>query len=473
MRVAAGLLVFALISNVEAQQWVKVQSMNGMRHSHATVTGPDGMIYVIGGDDFGQCFQTVEQYNPRTNTQWVPRAKMPGGPRCHPSAVVGADGFIYVIGGSFGSVALDRVERYDTATGTWTSLPPLNEARVRPAVAVGPDLRIYAIGGTDAAGQPVTSIEAWNGSQWELLGAKASNARLAMTGLDGGIYTFGVGAGAPWARFDGKSWVAQGTMLPESKQNFAGTAGPDGYIYLPGIGITSKFGSSRVNQHELSGGLFNVSYLLESRDEAGGATAAEGRLFLTGGQTFLQPSDPFASPFKVLDSVEAYGPLNAPVLPGISAWFRFDETGTTNTVDESATSNTAATAIGTPPRPVGRVRRSIRLNGVSQYVKVTGAGVDFADGDMTIEGWVRWYRPANLNQIVPLIDKRTRSGKKYQGYAVYFYNGRLDVQLANGTAYMNYGSTKLIPNLEWTHIAITLNRSAKLLSVYVNGVLDK
>jgi hypothetical protein len=42
---------------------------------------------------------------------------------------------------------LDKVESLDLKTHTWQQLPYLNVARDELAVTVGPDFKIYAVGG--------------------------------------------------------------------------------------------------------------------------------------------------------------------------------------------------------------------------------------------------------------------------------------------------------------------------------------
>jgi hypothetical protein len=51
-----------------------------------------------------------------------------------------------VVGGNDGKV-LDKVESLDLKTHSWTVMPSLNIPRVELAVTVGPDFKIYAVGG--------------------------------------------------------------------------------------------------------------------------------------------------------------------------------------------------------------------------------------------------------------------------------------------------------------------------------------
>src|SRR5262249_26485077 len=95
----------------------------------------------------------------------------PGGPRTEPpwsqpapgleTVALGPDGRIYAIGGATTTgFALNTVEAYTPATNTWTTLDNLPTPRKGLAAATGPDGRICAIGGSTTAG-PVGTVEAF------------------------------------------------------------------------------------------------------------------------------------------------------------------------------------------------------------------------------------------------------------------------------------------------------------------------
>jgi hypothetical protein len=95
------------------------------------------------------------------------------------AAVMGPDGKIYAIGGyNFNTLEgyLNTLEAYNPSTNTWTcsvgdpssgcssaSMAPMPTARWALAAATGPDGRIYAIGGWNANGQ-LNAVEAYNPS---------------------------------------------------------------------------------------------------------------------------------------------------------------------------------------------------------------------------------------------------------------------------------------------------------------------
>jgi N-acetylneuraminic acid mutarotase len=83
------------------------------REGMAAAVGPDGQIYVVGGADFAPTiYQTLYSYDPATaGAMWVKRENMPT-PRANLVAVTGPDGLIYAIGGGGTMGFRDNVEAY-------------------------------------------------------------------------------------------------------------------------------------------------------------------------------------------------------------------------------------------------------------------------------------------------------------------------------------------------------------------------
>ena len=86
---------------------------------------------------------------------------MPGGGRTNLAGAIGPDGRIYAIGGwSTNCTAyLSRVEAFNVSSNTWTTGQPMPTARQFEGVATGPDGRIYAVGGYN--GVRTTTVEAY------------------------------------------------------------------------------------------------------------------------------------------------------------------------------------------------------------------------------------------------------------------------------------------------------------------------
>ena len=117
----------------------------------------NGKIYAIGGSNkSGARLGTVEEYSPSSNTWNTNKTPMPT-PRHAPAVVKGCDDRIYVFGGTpSGSVApLDVVEAYNPtaddpsvpSNDPWESLAPMPTPRSNLAAALGPNCKIYVIGG--------------------------------------------------------------------------------------------------------------------------------------------------------------------------------------------------------------------------------------------------------------------------------------------------------------------------------------
>ncbi len=117
-----------------------------------------GMIYVFGGRYETTELASVERYDPSANA-WTYRADMPA-PR-YGAAAVAANNLIYVFGGvDDANHILDSVDVYDPATNLWSSAAPMLTKRCRLAAALGPNGKIYVMGGstTSAIDIPDTAL---------------------------------------------------------------------------------------------------------------------------------------------------------------------------------------------------------------------------------------------------------------------------------------------------------------------------
>src|SRR5581483_2164712 len=103
------------------------------------VTGPDGLVYVAGGGT-----TVVEAYDPKTD-QWTAKAPM-NASHGNFGFVLGPDQRLYAIGGNG---AETDVEAYDVATDTWTNVASLLVGRYYATAVTGSDGKIYVMGGGD------------------------------------------------------------------------------------------------------------------------------------------------------------------------------------------------------------------------------------------------------------------------------------------------------------------------------------
>jgi N-acetylneuraminic acid mutarotase len=191
--------------------WSQAKPMPTARGGLAAVTGPDGLIYAIGGIvDGNNIVATVEAYDPTSDT-WTTKTQMHT-PRAALAAVAVTNPgwLIYAIGGCTKSggypQALDSVEEFNITTNTWTPRPDLTlpAATKYPAGAVGPNGLVFVIGGLVANPEPDYIADVYSYDPTATGWAKrpplpSGRAALAAdTGPDGLVYAIGGVANPPW-----------------------------------------------------------------------------------------------------------------------------------------------------------------------------------------------------------------------------------------------------------------------------------
>ncbi len=176
--------------------WSRRADVPTPRQGHAAASVPDGRMFVMGGGQFGDPLPNVEVYDPTTN-RWSRAADMPR-PRTDFGCVAGPDGLIYVFGGYASEFGGDRysdtADVYDSVADAWAELPTMNSIRYGVTGALGPDGRIYAIGGSLGSGGP-TSVETYdpNAGTWTPVASMSTEREeaAATLGPDGRIYVIG------------------------------------------------------------------------------------------------------------------------------------------------------------------------------------------------------------------------------------------------------------------------------------------
>jgi N-acetylneuraminic acid mutarotase len=160
--------------------------MHHARANHTATTGPDGKIYVVGGESTrdvpdknqswrprGVVLDSLEVFDPETNT-WTEKAPMHYARQMH-AAAFAPNGKLYVFGGYadtevleghagdpdynkqreaewdyHGRHPLSSVEAYDPKTDAWQEVAPMPLPRQNMGAALGSDGRIYVIGGFES-----------------------------------------------------------------------------------------------------------------------------------------------------------------------------------------------------------------------------------------------------------------------------------------------------------------------------------
>lgn len=126
--------------------WTTMESMPTPRLGLSSSV-VDGKIYAIGGGSAAGFLNTVEEYDPQTNS-WQAVASMPTPRDLMASSAV--NGKIYVMGG-YNGIELTTAEEYNPLTNTWQTVASMPTAR-RFLTSAAVDGKVYAIGGAYVLG---------------------------------------------------------------------------------------------------------------------------------------------------------------------------------------------------------------------------------------------------------------------------------------------------------------------------------
>ncbi|NIT59364.1 MAG: hypothetical protein GWN00_25020, partial [Aliifodinibius sp.] len=160
-----GLFSFQLSAQVRSYGWQSGPPLNTPRVGASAVV-LDGYIYVMGGKTTNnQILNTVERFDPATNT-WDDTTVAPFMDTRYNAAAAVFNSEIYLIGGrGYYNDILDEVEVYNPQTNRWREIEKLDRER-EGHVAVLLRNHICVMGGIRDNGQFVAEIEWYNGSDW-------------------------------------------------------------------------------------------------------------------------------------------------------------------------------------------------------------------------------------------------------------------------------------------------------------------
>ncbi|XP_071451571.1 kelch-like protein 10 [Hetaerina americana] len=131
--------------DIRSDRWFLSLSVDSSPRAYHGIVALNGNIYVIGGFDGNNYFNTMRQYNPVMKT-WTDRACMYT-PRCYVSTCV-LDGQIYALGGYDGHLRLKSGERYTPSCNQWDMIAPMHLQR-SDAGASALNGKVYIVGGFD------------------------------------------------------------------------------------------------------------------------------------------------------------------------------------------------------------------------------------------------------------------------------------------------------------------------------------
>ncbi|KAK3529622.1 hypothetical protein QTP70_032041 [Hemibagrus guttatus] len=231
--------------------WKCISSTEQRARAYHGTAFLDGLVYVIGGFDSTEYFNTMCKFNLLDGT-WNEAAPMHSR-RCYVSVAV-LDGFIYAMGGFNGTVRLNTAERYQPSTNQWSLIPSMHEQR-SDASAATLNGKIYICGGFNG-NECLFTAEYYDPhhDQWTLiepmhmrrsgLGIAVLNNRVfAIGGFDGGIRMQSIEAFNPHTN----SWSILSPMLNQ-RRNF-GIEVMDGRLYVIG-GYSSEGTTSRCEYYD-------------------------------------------------------------------------------------------------------------------------------------------------------------------------------------------------------------------------------
>ena len=142
-----------------AGTWSAIAAMPAPRFDFPAVFDRTNQIYIFGGytdTASGVESASVLRYSVSKNT-WTNLAAMPFAV-AGSAATLGPDGKIYVVGGLSGGAATNVVQVYNPVSNTWTISTPLPEALSGAAAATDSLGRLLVMGGTDSNGDDVSDL---------------------------------------------------------------------------------------------------------------------------------------------------------------------------------------------------------------------------------------------------------------------------------------------------------------------------
>jgi hypothetical protein len=236
--------------NPRTNGWTTLPSMSTQRLELGAAWGNDGQLHAVGGYGTGtncpfDLCSTDEAFN---GTSWAVSASALPASRVGSALAADPSGIIYVAGGGDVAVSKDLYQR-NPADGGWNTLQAMDTAREFTAGTFGADHRFYVLGGQDG-NSSFSSVEAYDPSvnAWDetLPGLPSALAYLSAAARRRSIYAIGGGAGdggffgqASVYRLDLDTCDAgcawrQDAPLQQGRGGNAAVLGADGRLYVLG-----------------------------------------------------------------------------------------------------------------------------------------------------------------------------------------------------------------------------------------------
>lgn len=147
---------------------IEIEQIHGdeMRYPrmHHQIAALGSLIYIIGGEDGDNIFNSVEIFDPLSklnNKQWTQTGSMIT-PRCNFGLVSLNSTTLLALGGHVGADITSSIEMFNCQTGTWTLLPYKLQSPCYGFACVQLNGSILCIGGSCIFNLPVRTTEIFN-----------------------------------------------------------------------------------------------------------------------------------------------------------------------------------------------------------------------------------------------------------------------------------------------------------------------
>ncbi|KAJ1529323.1 hypothetical protein ONE63_006113 [Megalurothrips usitatus] len=219
-----------------ADRWCQSPNADARPRAYHGLVVLSGLIYMIGGFDGVEHYNSVRSFNPVTR-EWREQACMYQA-RCYVS-VCTLGGEIFALGGSDGRTRLNSVEAYDPQRNQWRLMPPMHKARSDGAAAAL-NGKVYVAGGFSGQ-ELLSSAEVFDPetAQWSVIpNMLSARSGVSLLAHRGSLYALGGSDGherlSSGERFDPSvgGWQAIPSMC-HPRSNFAAVVLED-LIYVMG-----------------------------------------------------------------------------------------------------------------------------------------------------------------------------------------------------------------------------------------------
>ncbi len=231
-------------------------SMSVARADLGYASDGNGFAYAIGGvDDSGQALSSVERYDPDTDT-WAAVAGLPT-PRYLFPAVFDGTNSIYIFGGRTNTASgteIASVLRYSVSANTWTAMAPMPAAVAGSAAALGPDGKIYVVGGV-ADGVTTNVVQVYDpaANSWAISTPLPEGLSVTAMGVDSLGRLLVMGGMDAGGNDVGDVWRSQQLGIPDSAPAFTQYPGTNAAYQVPYASAIAAAGNPQPTYLVVSG----------------------------------------------------------------------------------------------------------------------------------------------------------------------------------------------------------------------------